>query len=498
MKINVTGGPELPERISLLAIPVLKKKRGAELDPSWTQVLPKNLRGALSTGDFSAKVGSSHLVHVGSQGPAERILLVGLGKKEALDGEVFRKYGGVAASTARNTAGARALVLLPGESGKLDRESCIRATAEGLAMGAYEFRRYKTDTPDDGRRKISSISLLLPDGERLAAARRALSIGQDVAYGVNLARDVGNTPGNDLGPQELAKCAQQEGRKVGLKVRVLDRKALEREKMGALLGVAQGSARPPTFTILEYKPTKSDKRPPLVFVGKAITFDSGGISIKPASGMEDMKYDMCGGGAVLGALVSIARLRPRRHVIGLIPSAENMPGAQAYRPGDVLTSASGLTIEVISTDAEGRLALADALHYSKRYKPDLVMDLATLTGACVVALGSVNSGLFTHDAALGEKVCKAGAAVGEKIWPMPLDEEYFELIKSSTADLRNSGGRRGGAITAAAFLSRFIRNHPWVHLDIAGTAWSTKSGPYHTKGATGVAVRTLVQLAETF
>ncbi|MFQ5655088.1 MAG: leucyl aminopeptidase [Planctomycetota bacterium] len=495
MKITVLSAEKRPAGAALLALPVYEGKQGAVIDRAGKGLLPRALRGIIESRDFTGREKTREILHAADGKPAGRLLLIGLGEKGKVDGETLRRYGGVVAQTALRTAGSRALALLPSAGKGIPGTARSRLVAEGLGMGAYRFGRSQEGPSQDTRRKISSMSLLVPADGSLGGHRDALRRGLHLAGGVNLCREVGNLPGNLLGPVELARRARKEGEAAGLKVRVLDEKAIEKEGMGALLGVARGSARPPRLVILDYSPARRRAVAPLVFVGKAITFDSGGISLKPSEGMQEMKFDMCGGGAVLGALTAIGRLKPPQRVIGIIACAENMPGGAAIRPGDILTSAAGITIEIINTDAEGRLVLADALHLAKRYKPELVVDLATLTGACVVALGAVNSGLFTRDRDLARRVGRAAEAAGEKMWPMPLDEEYFELIRSDVADVKNSGGRKGGAISAAAFLSRFIEGHPWVHLDIAGTASSDKASSYGPKGATGAAVRTLVHLA---
>ncbi len=502
MRITVNGGIRSAGKSDLIAVPCYLGKKGAEIDPVWAPHCKKEVAALLGTGDFTGKAETQKVIYAPATPlGAERILLVGLGEASALTPESFRRYGGIVTSLARKTAGKRAVALLPTAGEFPTRAARARAVAEGLGLGAYSFDLYKkTDAAKRSQQNISAILLLLPDEKELAEARRAAAAGLNVAFGVNLCREVGNLPANDLGPVELAERAKREGRAAGLAVRILDERALRREGMGALLGVASGSARPPRLIALEYAPRsgRRAKGAPLVFVGKAVTFDSGGISIKPADGMQDMKFDLCGGAAVLGAMAAIARLKPKRRVVGIISSAENMPSGTALRPGDILRSAAGLTVEVINTDAEGRLVLADALHYAKRYKPELVVDLATLTGACVVALGAMNGGLFAKDAALADRVRKAAAEAGEPFWPMPVDDAYFELIKSEVADIKNSGGRYGGAVTAALFLSKFIDGFPWVHLDIAGTAWTDKESAYTTRGATGCGVRTLVRLAETW
>lgn len=371
----------------------------------------------------------------------------------------------------------------------------LQALAEGWILGSYAHTRFQTRKRRPGAPNLDVHVAGRPDtAER--DLRAALRRGEIVADGVVLARDLANAPANAVHPLSLSRRARQLARATGLSCRVLDEPAIRREKMGALLGVAQGSDFPPRFIVLRYTPRgKGRGEKPLVLVGKAITFDSGGLSIKPAKGMEEMKADMSGGAAVLAALGAIARLKPPRPVIGVIPCAENMISGGATRPGDVVTSRAGLTIEVVNTDAEGRLILADALDYVQQFRPRLVVDLATLTGACVVALGDVASGLIANDPRAAEAVERASSESGEKVWRLPLHREYFEALRSHTADVKNSGGRSAGAITAAAFLSRFTEDVPWAHIDIAGPAWSSKAAGYLNKGATGVGVRTLVALA---
>jgi leucyl aminopeptidase len=498
MKITVSGGPKIPDNVSLLAVACYEGSSGASLDPAWKKALKADTAAALDSGDFSGSSGSQTLIYPRAKGGPERILLVGLGASADVTAETLRTYAGAVGAACRRHDGSRAAVLLPTAAKKLDTTTRVRAITEGLSLGSYSFQEYKAVDRKNSRSRIKQADVILADGKGLAGARKACTVGSAVGYGVNLAREVGNLPGNALGPVEFATRVRKEARLADLKVKILDEKALEREKMGALLGVAQGSARPARLIAIEYAPKGKTTAPPLMFVGKAITFDSGGISIKPAEGMQDMKMDMCGGGAVLGAMATIGRIKPKQRVVGLIAAAENMPSGTAIRPGDILDSASGQTIEIINTDAEGRLVLADALHYAKRYKPRLVLDLATLTGACVVALGAVNAGVFSRDEKLSEKIRDLGREAGESFWPMPLEDPYFDLIKSDVADVKNSGGRWGGAITAAAFLGRFAEGYPWAHLDIAGTAWGDKESGYRVKGASGSAVRTLVHVAEVY
>jgi leucyl aminopeptidase len=331
----------------------------------------------------------------------------------------------------------------------------------------------------------------------LRPARLGARRGAILAECQNLARDLSNQPGNALPPDALAREAQRVAKQVGLRARVLGVPELRKLGMGGLLAVGAGSANPPRLIVLEYRPKRARAaRDTLCVVGKGITFDSGGISIKPSAGMEEMKHDMSGAAAVVGALRACALLSVPHHVVGVIGAAENMPSGTAYRPGDIVTTASGKTIEVLNTDAEGRVVLADALHYARtEFEPRAIIDLATLTGACVVALGRWASGLFGNNEALAERVRRAGEATGERAWPMPLWDGHREAVRSDVADVKNTGaGREAGSSTAAAFLAAFVGDTPWVHLDIAGTGWTTRNGPGQPKGATGVGVRLLLEL----
>ena len=338
------------------------------------------------------------------------------------------------------------------------------------------------------------------DGGRLTEIRRGLRLGRSIAGGTCLARDLVNHPGNTATPAFLAGRARALARRhEGLRCRVLDEAAMRREGMGALLGVSAGSAQPAKLILLEHglSPRRRGvrRRKPLVFVGKGVTFDSGGISIKPGSGMADMKMDMSGAAAVIGAMQVVAEAGLARPVVGIVPATENLLDGKAYKPGDVLTTMAGKTIEIDNTDAEGRLILADALTYAQRYEPEGIVDLATLTGACVIALGSHASGLMANDDGLAARVEAAAGATGERVWRLPLWPEYREQIKSLVADMKNTGGREGGAITAAALLAEFAGDTPWVHLDIAGTAWTNRARPYVPRGGVGVGVRLLFELA---
>jgi leucyl aminopeptidase len=369
--------------------------------------------------------------------------------------------------------------------------------AEGAVLASHRSDAWRTRREDE-RPPVSRTTLLVERTGDLAAAREAAEIGVVLAECQNLSRRLSNEPPNVLTPETLAKEARKVAAEAGLSCRVLDVAEMRRRKMGALLGVGQGSQHPPRLIVLEHKPKRGRTRPTVCLVGKGITFDSGGISIKPAGGMHEMKHDMSGAATVVGALRAAALLDLPLHLVGVLAAAENMPGGEAYRPGDILTTMSGLTVEIQNTDAEGRLVLCDALHYARTtWEPAAIIDLATLTGACVVALGSWTCGLFGNHEGLVDAIRRAGDAAGERAWPMPLLDEHREQMKSPVADLKNvSGSRDAGACTAAAFLSRFVGDLPWAHLDIAGTAYTSKPGPCQPYGATGFGVRLLVQLLQ--
>jgi len=376
--------------------------------------------------------------------------------------------------------------------------AAAQAIAEGMILANFDSDKYKTDKKPGG--EIVSAALAGWDESTRAEADLGLARGRIIAESQNFARELGNEPSNRLTPRMLAGRAAEMAHEAGLAVEILDEKKMEELKMGALLSVAQGSAEPPRMIIITYTPEKLlPGAPVLGLVGKAITFDTGGISIKPANDMEKMKYDMCGGAAMIGAMRAIATLKPSCKVIGVIPSSENMPGGRAQKPGDVQFSMLGKSIEVINTDAEGRMVLADAIVYAKQLGCTHLVDAATLTGAVVVALASINVGVFGSDQPFTDQLLTSAKVAGEKMWQLPVDDDYRELIKSGIADIQNVGaGKGGGAITAAMFLKEFTGDTPWIHLDIAGTAWQDDVKPWNAKGATGVAVRTLVDLAVKF
>jgi len=365
-----------------------------------------------------------------------------------------------------------------------------QAFAEGVELGLYRYLQYKTDP----RESVDVTSATLYMGAAADAAQVGANIGLSIAGGVTLARNLANGPGNAITPTVLGETALALGERYGFAVTVLDKAQLTAQGFRGILAVGQGSAQEPRFIVIEHG-SAAEGTPTICLVGKGITFDTGGISIKPADKMDEMKMDMGGAAAVLGAMQAVGELNLPLHVVGIICSAENMPSSSAYRPGDIIGTLSGKTIEVLNTDAEGRIVLADGLFYAQRYNPTAIIDLATLTGAIMVALGSHATGMMGTSQDLADRLSRAGEATAERVWQLPLWDEYRDMMKSDIADLKNTGGRYGGAITAGGFLAAFVGDYPWIHLDIAGTAWVERATrPYYTKGATGIGVRLLVQL----
>jgi leucyl aminopeptidase len=460
----------------------------AELDQAAAGELTRLAEGKELTGKWLEMT----LLHFPKGLKAERLLVIGAGKREKFTLVELRKLASAAARYLKARSVKR-LAFLAREGER--SAAAAEAISEGLLLGEYEADKYKSEKKNGG--PLESAALAGWRGGSQSDAERGLLRGRIIAEGQNFARDLGNEPSNYLTPRVLAHRAVQMARDFNLTIDVLDEKKLAELKMGALLSVAQGSAEPPRLIVVTYTPEKTAPGAPVLgLVGKAITFDTGGISIKPASSMEEMKFDMCGGAAMLGTMRALAHLRPAIKVIAVVPCTENMPGGKAQKPGDVQTAMSGKTIEVINTDAEGRLILSDGLHYARQLGCTHLVDAATLTGAIVTALANVNTGVFGSDPKFIEHVLAASRTAGEKMWPMPLDDDYRDMIKSTIADIQNVGnGKGGGASTAAAFLREFTGDTPWVHLDIAGTAYLTESKPWGAKGATGVGVRTFVELA---
>jgi leucyl aminopeptidase len=489
MKISVSAAP--PSGVQLLVVPVLDGEQDAAFR-TLDQALAGQLSTLLARGDLKHGFGETTLVfpHTDAAG-AERVLLVGLAKAADLTGERLRRAAGTAAKQAGKSRVASLAFALPASS--LPVADAARAVAEGLLLGGYDFREMKTQAPDTPAPVAldEAVILLPPDADEGAAAEGA-RVGEIVGRAENLARQLGNLPGNVATPTYLGETAERIGRERGLKVTVLGPEEMRAEGLNALLAVAQGSEQEPRLIILEHRGGPAGQKP-LVIVGKGLTFDAGGISIKPAQGMEDMKFDMCGGAATLAAMQAIGELGLPVNVIGIVPSSENLLGGAAMKPGDILHAHGGKTIEIVNTDAEGRLILCDAISYAKRFDPAAMLDAATLTGACVIALGHAATGVMGNDDGLVQEVLRAGEATGERCWQLPMFDDYREQIKSDYADIKNSGGRPAGTITAGWFLREFVGDWPWVHLDVAGTAYGDGKVSYLTKGATGVPTRIFVQ-----
>ncbi|MXY98110.1 MAG: leucyl aminopeptidase [Gemmatimonadetes bacterium] len=528
MQIDVKIGRIGSEADTSVIIGLFKEEQLGESDgASMEPALHRYLRDVLALGDFKGEDQEVAVLYPLGQAPPERVVLVGLGSSGEFTLETARRASGVAVKRALKLGVSKLSIAVhgpgardgqdgpdkpgvpggpdnsevsdvsgapddPGAPGSAFRD-CAQATVEGLLLGAYRYDDFKTGGDTD-RSGIESVAVVTPQRAQAYEIRDGVEAGRISAESTDLARDLSNAPGNAMTPRKLAAAARKMAGETGLKCRVLTRKDIEKERMGALLAVNAGSEEPPRFIVLEHGEA-SDGTDTLVFIGKGITFDSGGISIKSSGGMEEMKHDMSGAAAVIGAMRSIALSKPSLHVVGLVPATENLPDGRALKPGDIISTRSGKTIEVINTDAEGRLVLADALEYAERYNPAAVIDLATLTGACVVALGYAATGMMGNDDGLQDRVRTAGETAGERVWPLPLWQDYHDQIKSHIADVKNTGGRWAGALTAGAFLAKFVER-PWVHLDIAGTAYTDSSKPYCPKGATGVGVRLLLQLVK--
>ena len=453
------------------------------------------LRKLAASGELTGKPLEMTLVHAPRGLKADRLLVVGAGKREKFDAAVLRKTAGAALRYLKSRSVKQfAFVLRENES----LEASAQAVAEGALTANFESDKYKTDKKD--AKSFDSIALAGFSDQNRAAADKGLARGRVIADAQNFARDLINEPSNKLTPKILAEKAAAMAQEAGLSVDILDEKRIADLKMGALLSVAQGSVEPPRVMVVTYAPSNPKPGTPVIgLIGKAVTFDTGGISIKPSDGMEKMKYDMAGGATMLGVMRAIAALKPNVKVICVVPSTENMPGGHAQKPGDIQTAMSGKTIEVLNTDAEGRLILADGIHYAKQLGATHLIDAATLTGAIVVALSNINVGVFGSDQPFTDKLLANAKAAGEKMWQMPIDDDYREFIKGTVADIQNIGsGKGGGAITGAMFIKEFTGDSPWIHLDIAGTAWNDDAKPWLAKGPTGVALRTLINLVMSY
>lgn len=459
--------------------------------------LPAEVAGLLEPEDYRGR--SQHKVLLYPRGAVapRRLLLVGLGKREAVSAESIRQVGASAVQQARAMQIAAVTVGVHGDV-PLAPEVTAQALAEGMDMGAYRYWHYRTGLTTEQTFAVQRAAIFTSQ-DREAQIRSGVAVGQIIARGVNYARDLVNSPGYAMTPERLGREAVSLGERLGLRVTVLDMAQLTEQGFGGILAVGKGSANEPRFIVMDWRGAASEDRPTICLVGKGLTFDSGGLSLKPADAMETMKSDMGGAAAVFGAMQALAELKLPLHVVGLVSSAENMPSSTAYRPGDVVTTLSGKTVEVINTDAEGRIILSDALHYAQRYRPAAIVELSTLTGAIIIALGSHATGMIGTDQALADRISRAGEATWERVWQFPLWDEYHQMIKSEIADLKNIGGRPAGSITAGAFLAAFVGDTPFVHLDIAGTAWVDRPAkPYHAHGGTGAGVRLLVEFLQGY
>ncbi len=493
MKCRVKEGGIAEEAAEVL---VLSGYEDDNTLPAAHRALDKALGGQLrelrTSGEFSGKKLQSVLIHTRGALPARRILLMGLGAKRDVTLDRVRQAMGEASKRVRQI-GARAFSApaLGADAVGASVSDVAQAMVEGAMLGAYRFTHYRSDQEKPSH-AVRTLTLLAVRGNQASGMRAGVRRGAISAAAASFARDLCNHPANVMTPSRMKREAQQIAKDFKLKLTVLERKDQERLKMGGLLGVSRGSQEPPQFIVLEYAGGPKQARP-VVLVGKTVTFDSGGISLKPSENMEQMKADMTGGAEVLGAVRAAAQLRLPVNVVGILPATENMPGGRATKPGDVLRMLNGKTVEVQNTDAEGRLILADGLAYAARFRPACIVDIATLTGACIVALGQFAIGMLGNDDALKAAFKHAGEQTGERVWEMPFWEEYFEQLKSDVADMSNIGGRGAGMITAGMFLSKFVGEYPWVHLDIASTDWSASERPYIGKGPTAVGTRLLVR-----
>jgi leucyl aminopeptidase len=475
----------------LLVFPVLEGENPLQTVPGLAEATAGSVEQALASREFQGKSYELFLTPVVKAWRAARVALVGAGPGSEIDRERLRRVVTAAALAARQRHIRRMAFV---NRSALTPTAAAQVIAEGFVLATFSPDRYKSQ--DRSGPPPDQMLVVIP-GAAEAHLERAVERGRVLGESSNIARDLSNEPANVLTPSVFADRAAQVAEAAGLSIEILDEDEIARLRMGLLMGVARGSAEPPRVIVMKHEPAGAPAAPVLGLVGKGITFDTGGISIKPADGMERMKDDMAGGAAVIGAMRAIALLGAPIRVVGVVPAAENMPGGRATKPGDVLTGASGKTVEVLNTDAEGRLILGDGLWYAQRLGATHLVDVATLTGACVVALGKAASGLFGQPDNWVEAVRRASQDAGDRLWPMPLYEDYTEQLKSEIADIVNSGGRPAGACTAAVFLKEFAGGLPWAHLDIAGTAWMDDAKPWQPKGPTGVAVRTLAELAFT-
>jgi leucyl aminopeptidase len=494
--MKTTLSSATPAQLETECLAVVALDRGTKDKPEVTlettdEAVKQAAAEVIACGEQTGKNCEVTLLHHPAGLKAKRLLILGGGKAQAFSGFELRRVAGTAVRTLKSR-GLRSFAFVVPQNG-MNQEQAIKGTVEGAFVGNFEADTYKSD-----RKDLQIDELTVAGSGNSAVLQTALDEARVIGESQNFTRELVNEPSNRMTPTMLADRAKKMAQEVGLKCEVYGADKIKELKMGAFWSVAQGSDEPPALIVLKYEPAGAPEKPVLGLVGKGITFDTGGISIKPADGMEKMKYDMAGGAAMLGAMRAIALLKPKVKVTAIVCATENMPSGKAQKPGDVQIAMSGKSIEIINTDAEGRLVLADGLYYARQLGCTHLVDAATLTGAVVVALGYVNAGIFANDDKMYQRFSAAEEKAGEKFWRMPLDDEYKEVIRSGIADMVNSGGRWGGAITAAMFLKEFAEDTPWLHLDIAGTAWTEEAKPWIAKGPSGIAVRSLVEFVKDF
>ncbi len=495
MQVEANRGPIEELDVQALAVAVFKNEKSDEGFIKKLDELSGGLvSSALDAEEFSGKEGETCYFHLvgNNKLKARRLLLVGAGEASDYKSGQISQLAGTAVRSLRSK-NVKTVAVVPRASG--DAERTAATAVEGAYIALFDPDKYRTVEKE--QKTIDRLVVVIEDADQ-GAAQRGVEAGKIVGESINFTRDLANEPGAYMTPTDMAERAREIANEFGLSIDVLDDARLDQEGMGSLLSGTRGSDQPAKLIILKYTPAKMEGESSelLAFVGKGVTFDSGGISLKPGENMELMKYDMTGGATVLGAMRAIAQLKPPIPVLGVAPCTENLPSGKATKPGDVVKAMTGKTIEVINTDAEGRLILADAIAYAKKLGATKVIDMATLTGAVSVALGDVNTAVLGTDQELIDEIIAAGREVGEKFWQLPLDKEYSKQIKSDIADIKNVGGRKAGTITAAAFLKEFADGISWAHLDIAGTAWGEDAKPYRSKGPTGIAVRTLLRIVD--
>lgn len=492
MDITVDTDNILEKNYDIISLGIFQDKKISGITEIIDNVLDHEISNTLKNTAFIGKLKQTYLITTNGKIGIKRILLTGLGKYEDFCLENIRVASAKAARSIRDLGIQKGIFEIYGDIKKISLDKIVENIVVGIELALYKFDRYKTDNLNS--KNINIVTIFVEKTEFIDISKLSISSGQIIGRGVNLARNISNTPSSDATPSQIAEETKKIAEKNNMTYSVLNIKEMKNLGMGGLINVARGSQQPPKLVILEYN--GGGKSKPIIIVGKGITFDSGGISLKPADKMEEMKHDKAGAATVIGTMQTVAQLKLPLNIIGISPLTENLPSGSAYKPGDVLKISNGKTVEVINTDAEGRIILADALVYASKYNPQAVIDLATLTGACVIALGSFATGLLGNNDDLKLKITSSGEITGERVWELPLWDEYKELLKSDIADMKNVGGRPGGVITAASFLSYFV-NYPWAHLDIAGTAWTNDDGvtkPYNPKGATGVGVRLIIDL----